>query len=146
MSLQIRPGGLDDAGAIVRLIRELATAYGEESPVTEASAREYLSSPGSHVLLAGRAGQAIGLLSYTIRPNLYHAGPTALIEELVVQASERGSGVGSALLSELLSELARLGVVEVSVSTMPDNQRAKRFYQAHGLIDEAIFLEKHLDH
>jgi len=146
MSLQIRRGGPDDAGAIVRLIRELATAYGEESPVTEAYTREYLSSPGSYVLLADREGQSIGLLSYTIRPSLYHAGSTALIEELVVQASERGRGVGSALLSGLLSELDHSGVVEVSVSTMPDNQRAKRFYQDHGLVDEAVFLEKHLDH
>jgi ribosomal protein S18 acetylase RimI-like enzyme len=52
--------------------------------------------------------------------------------------------VGSALLEELFRGLARLGVVEVSVSTMPDNQRARRFYQAHGLVDEAVFLERHL--
>ncbi len=144
MSLQIRSAGPGDVGAIVRLIRELARAGGEQSPITEESASEYLGSPGSNVLLADQDGQTIGLLSYSIRPDLYHAGPTALIEELVVQASERGRGVGSALLSELLCELDGLGVVEVSVTTMPDNQRAKRFYQAHGLADEAIFLEKHL--
>ena len=144
MSLQIRSAGPGDAGAIVCLIRELATAYGEESPVTEGYALEYLGSPGSHILLASRDEQTIGLLSYTIRPNLYHAGPTALIEELIVEPYEQGRGVGGALLSELLSELARLGVVEVSVSTMPGNQGARRFYQAHGLVDEAILLERHL--
>jgi ribosomal protein S18 acetylase RimI-like enzyme len=144
MSLQIRPSGPGDQAVITRLIKELADAGGEESPITEGYVTEYFSNPGSHVLLADQDGQTIGLLSYSIRPDLYHAGPTALIEELVVQASERGRGVGSALLEELFRGLARLGVVEVSVSTMPDNQRARRFYQAHGLVDEAVFLERHL--
>lgn len=145
MSLEIRSAGPGDEAVIVRLIQELADAEGEASPITEEYATAYLSSPGSHLLLADQNGESIGLLSYSIRPDLYHAGPTALIEELVVQASERGRGVGSALLSELLSELARLGVVEVSVTTMPGNQRARHFYQAHGLLDEAVLLEKHLD-
>jgi ribosomal protein S18 acetylase RimI-like enzyme len=144
MSLRIRPAGPGDVGVIARLIRELATAYNEESPITERYVTQYLGNLGTHVLLADQDGQTIGLLSYSIRPDLYHAGPTALIEELVVQASERGRGVGSALLGELFRDLARLGVVEVSVTTMPHNQRAKRFYQAHGLVDEAVFLEKHL--
>ena len=144
MSLQVRAAGPGDVGIIVRLIRELATTYNEESPITKRYVAEYLGNPGTHVLLADQDGQTIGLLSYSVRPDLYHAGPTALIEELVVQASERGRGVGSALLGKLFRDLARLGVVEVSVTTMPDNQRAKRFYQAHGLVDEAVFLEKHL--
>jgi len=37
-----------------------------------------------------------------------------------------------------------LGCAEVSVSTMPDNVDALQFYKAHGLVDEAILLEKHL--
>lgn len=146
MSLQIRSASPGDEAAIVRLIQELANTEGEASPITEEYAAVYLSSPGSHLLLADQDGESIGLLSYSIRPDLYHAGPTALIEELVVQAAKRGRGVGSALLSELFRDLARRGVVEVSVTTMPDNQRARRFYQAHGLVDEAVFLEKHLDH
>ncbi len=34
---------------------------------------------------------------------------------------------------------------EVSVTTMPDNQGAIRFYKRHGLVDEAVFLEKHFE-
>jgi ribosomal protein S18 acetylase RimI-like enzyme len=144
MSLQIRPAGAGDEAAIVRLIQELANTGDETSPLTEGYAREYLASPGSHVLLAEQDRRTLGLLSYSIRPNLYHAGPAVMIEELVVLASERGRGVGSALLSELFRFLAHLGAVEVSVTTMPDNQQARRFYEAHGLVDEAVFLERHL--
>jgi ribosomal protein S18 acetylase RimI-like enzyme len=142
--IQIHEAGPGDAAAIPRLIHELAATYGEVSPLTEAYAREYLAAPGCHVLLAERTGQIAGLLSYSLRPNLYHAGPTALVEELVVAETARGSGVGSALLKHLLAHLAAGGCTEVSVSTMSENEGAKRFYRAHGLVDESVLLEKHL--
>jgi hypothetical protein len=36
-------------------------------------------------------------LSYSIRPNLYHNGDTALIEELIIRDAWRRKGLGSAL-------------------------------------------------
>lgn len=138
---EARPG---DEATITALIRELAAGEGETSPLTEVYARGYLAASGCHVLLAERGGRIAGLLSYSVRPNLYHAGPTALIEELVVAAEERGGGVGGALLEHLLAHLEATDCTEVAVSTMPDNEDAQRFYRAHGLVDEAVLLEKHL--
>lgn len=74
---------------------------------------------------------------------VHHAAGSGLIEELIVSGSARGRGAGSALLADLLRRLAAAGCAEVSVSTMPDNEGAKRFYRSHGLVDEAVFLEKH---
>jgi ribosomal protein S18 acetylase RimI-like enzyme len=139
MSINIRDAGPEDAAAIVRLIAEL----GGQSPVTKEYVESYLSFPGSGVLLAEEGDQTIGLLSYSVRPNLYHAGDSCLIEELIVHEPARGRGVGSALMSELFRRLISTGCAEVSVSTMPGNQRAIKFYKYHGLIDEAILLEKH---
>jgi GNAT superfamily N-acetyltransferase len=142
-SILVREARWGDEPAIVRLILELAETGGGSSPVTEAYVQEYLACPGSHVLLAEAAGRVIGLISYSIRPDLYHAGPTALIEEMVVFGPEQGRGVGSVLMSELLDLLARLGCVEASVASLPENEGAQRFYRAHGLVEEAVFLEKH---
>jgi ribosomal protein S18 acetylase RimI-like enzyme len=145
MDIRVREAGPGDEPAIVDLIQELAAASGEVSPITEDYVREYLATPASHVLLARQARRIAGLLSYSVRPNLYHAGPSALIEEMVVARSQRGQGVGSALLRHLLVHLEATGCTEVSVSTLPDNEGAQRLYRAHGLVDEAVFLEKHLD-
>jgi ribosomal protein S18 acetylase RimI-like enzyme len=145
MEIRVREAGPGDEAAIAALIQELAAASGEASPVTEGYVREYLTTPGSQVLLARHAGRIAGLLSYSVRPNLYHAGPSALIEEMVVAGAERGQGVGSALLRHLLAHLETTGCTEVSVSALPDNEGAQRFYRAHGLVDEAVFLEKHLN-
>jgi ribosomal protein S18 acetylase RimI-like enzyme len=144
MEIRVEEAGPGDEAAIAALIQELAAASGETSPVTEDYVQEYLATPGSHVLLVRRAGQIAGLLSYSVRPNLYHAGPAAFIEELVVAEPQRDQGLGSALLRHLLAYLEATDCVEVSVTTLPANEGAQRLYRAHGLVDEAVFLEKHL--
>jgi ribosomal protein S18 acetylase RimI-like enzyme len=143
MNITIRSAVEEDSASISRLIAELAENSGETSPISEQYAAQYLASPGSYVLLAEKEHQAVGLLSYSLRPNLYHAGDSCLIEEFIVQRSERSQGIGRQLLHALFQQLASLNCVEVSVTTMPDNQKAIAFYKSHGMVDEAIFLEKH---
>ena len=116
---------------------------GADSRVTEAYARRYLDGAGNGVLLAERDGQVAGLLSYSLRPSLYHAGEACLIEELVVAGQAQSRGIGSALVRALLERLAGRGCVEASVSTLPGNTRAIAFYRRHGFTDEAVFLERH---
>jgi ribosomal protein S18 acetylase RimI-like enzyme len=144
VSIQVREATVGDEPLVVGLIQELAEAGGDSSPITEAYVTAYLAFPGSRVLLAEEEGRAIGLLSYAVRPDLYHAANSGVIEELVVLRSDRGRGVGSALLSDVLRRMAAAGCVEVSVAAMPDNETALRFYRSHGLVEEAVFLETHL--
>jgi ribosomal protein S18 acetylase RimI-like enzyme len=141
MTLILREANRDDAAVIVRLVRELADEEG--SDLTETYAAEHLSFPGCGVLLAEVDGKVAGLLAYSVRSDLYHASPTCLIEELIVQEAYRGQGVGGALVEELFRRARIQGCAEVSVTTMPDNHRAIKFYRSHGLVDEAVYLEKH---
>lgn len=143
MAVHIRKAQGEDAAGIVRLVQELAQTAGERSPLAEDYVADYLDFTGSAVLLAEVDGEVRGLLSYALRPNLYHAGNVCLIEELVVEEQARGRGVGRALLEELFSRLRDQNCVEVSVTVLPENLGAIRFYTAHGLVDEAVYLEKH---
>jgi ribosomal protein S18 acetylase RimI-like enzyme len=147
MNVLIREADKRDAATIVRLIGELAASSSEHSPITEVYVARYLASPVSTILLAETQGQGqgqiVGLLSYSVRPDLYHAGDSCLVEELIVNEAFRGQGIGSALLTALITRLEAAGCAEVSVAAMPDNVQAIRFYQKHGLTDEALFLEKH---
>ncbi len=143
MNVSIRDAQPGDAPDVVRLIVELAQADGDSSPISEAFVREYLGAPRCGLLLAVVEGKVAGLLSYSVRPDLYHAAPSVMIDELVVSAPYRGGGIGSALLAELVVRAEASGSAEVSVTTMPDNAGAQRFYRSHGLVDEALFLEKH---
>lgn len=142
-AIRVRDAQPGDEPAIVSLIHELALIEGDSTPVTEAFVRDYLSSPHSHLLVAEVDEKIAGLLSYSMRPDLYHAAPSAMINELVISELDRGVGIGSALMSELLSRVQAIGCAEVSVTTMVDNEAAQRFYRSFGMVDEALFLEKH---
>jgi ribosomal protein S18 acetylase RimI-like enzyme len=143
MELKLRLAGEKDAARIVQLINAMATDGGGQSPITEGYVAKYLASPASKVLLAESDGQVLGLLSYSVRPDLYHAGDACLVEELVVDGRFRSQGVGSALLTEVLSRMEAAGCAEISLAVMPDNARAIALYRRHGLTEEALFLEKH---
>jgi ribosomal protein S18 acetylase RimI-like enzyme len=142
MTIHVRAATPQDIDIIVRLIQELVATGGEVSPISATYVEKYLASPQSKVLLAEVNEQIAGLISYSIRPDLYHAGDCCLVEELMVQEGARGRGIGSALLTELFSRLK--DCVEVGLGVMPDNTRAIAFYRKHGLVEEALLLERHL--
>ena len=136
--------GLGESGEIIRLVQELAQESGEQSALDFKDVADYLLFPGCTILLAEAGGETVGLLSYAVRPNLYHARECCVIDELVVSRGARGKGVGSALISEVIRRGIEAGWAEVSVSTLADNQPAIDFYRRYGLTDEALLLERHL--
>ena len=142
MKILIRAPQPSDIPAIVRLIAELASTAGETSPITPDYVSRYVAAPSSRILLAEVDDDIVGLLSYSIRPNLYHAGDCCLIEELIVSQGRRSRGVGRALMAELMLRLP--GCKEVSVGVLAGNIEALKFYRRQGLADEAVLLEKHL--
>jgi ribosomal protein S18 acetylase RimI-like enzyme len=143
MTMVIREARLQDSTAIVRLICEHASLTNETSPLTEAYLATYLASPISTILVAEADRHVVGLLSWSVRPDLYHAGDVCLIEELVVKQERRDQGIGGTLMQELFARLASHGCVEIAVAVMPENADAIRFYRSHGLCDQALSLELH---
>jgi ribosomal protein S18 acetylase RimI-like enzyme len=136
--ITVRDAGSGDAGAIARLVREHGARGIDERVVAR-----HLSSPSSRLLVAEVGDAIAGLLGYSVRPDLFHAGPVCLIEELIVTGPWRGRGAGSALVTELLARARPLGCLEVSVAVAPGDARAVEFYRAQGLVEEAVLLEKH---
>jgi ribosomal protein S18 acetylase RimI-like enzyme len=143
MSVHVREATPADAARVAELVRELGTAEGDQSPVDDAGVLAYLAYPGSGILVAELGDRVVGALTWFTRPGLYHGGPWGYVDELIVTAQARGGGVGDALLSEVMDRFGAAGCREVSVSTMPDNEPAKALYRKHGLVDEALLLERH---
>src|SRR6266498_1825044 len=55
---------------------------------------------------------------------------------MMVAASWRGRGVGSALLSEALRWARGMGVEKVALSVYPDNEAARALYRKFGFVEE----------
>jgi len=63
--------------------------------------------------------------------------PTAVrawIEDVVVDGSARGSGVGEALSRAALAEAARRGAKTVELTSRPSREAANRLYQRIGFV------------
>ncbi len=141
--LTIRPAIAADAPAIIYLIQSHARSCGETSPLDESYVKHYLSHPNSHILLAELDGQTAGLLSYSLRPDLFHASTCCWGEEIIIREELRRQGIGSALVNYLIQSLQAEGVVEIAVGIMPDNQASKQLSRHFGISEEAVLLERH---
>jgi GNAT superfamily N-acetyltransferase len=143
MTTLVRESHLEDAGVVVPLIRELVEMDGEKTGLNEGDTRLFLEKPENTILLVEVDGQVVGLLSYTVSFDLWHAGDCCLIRELIISARHRQHGLGGLLLEEVFHRAERSHWMEVSVSTMPDNSPAIALYKKHGMTDEAVLLERH---
>jgi ribosomal protein S18 acetylase RimI-like enzyme len=141
--MRIREATSQDASDIIRLMRALAGEANETNRLNVKGVEAFLAQGGSTVLLAEWEGRSVGMLSLSMRANLFHAGLTCTIEELVVEEAARRQGVGSTLLNEAINRARNAGCAEISISTTADNTEAIALYRRLGLVDEAVLLEKH---
>jgi ribosomal protein S18 acetylase RimI-like enzyme len=145
MNYIIRNSAKKDVPEIVRLICQLAESMNEGSSLTEEYVNEYLNNPSCNIMLAEVDKKIIGLLSYSVKPCLFHAGDSCLIEELIVDKEYRKQGIAGNLIEKLIAEMKTKQCAEISVTTEFTNKAAIAFYKDHGLKDEFLFLESHFN-
>lgn len=147
MQVKIRPATEHDAPASVGLMAQLAEfGHNQVDPGVEDRFRTMLESPQYAIFVAeDDEGQVVGLLSISQRWTLWHAGPCALIEEVVVDEEARRQGIGHALMRAALDWARAQGCSEVGVSTEGDNVKAQAFYQRLGFESVAHLLEHELE-
>ncbi len=138
----IRDATTADVNAICEIVRGMGDATA--SPITGDYARAALERRGFGILVAEEPAGVTGLLSYSIRPNLWHAADACLIEILAVLPPARGRGVGNALMTEILDRMSSRGCAEITVTVDRANIGAQRLYRNHGLTEEIVCLERHL--
>jgi ribosomal protein S18 acetylase RimI-like enzyme len=112
-----------------RLIPQLSSS---SRPITLAELTEMVEGEQT-VLFAARSGaEIVGLLTLVV-----FRIPTAVrawIEDVVVDESARGSGVGEALSRAALAEAARRGAKTVELTSRPSREAANRLYQRIGFV------------
>lgn len=128
-----RQATADDADEIARLLHDFNGEFDTPSPGVEVLAgrlRALLAGSETTAILAGTPAVAVAVA--TLRPNVWYAGPVALLDELYVVPHLRGRGIGSAVIDALVS-MARaraVGLIEINVDE--GDGEAQRFYQRHG--------------
>lgn len=121
-----------------RVTDEAVAAFGQLIPQLSRSAKpldaaalaRLVSSPAVTILIARDSGRIIGSLTLAMFPT--PTGLRAWIEDVVVDESARGQGVGGVLTQEALQLAREAGARTVDLTTRPSRQAAGRLYEREG--------------
>lgn len=97
----------------------------------------WLAAPPAWALIAEGGERLLGyaLVRVVEAPGTWQWGDqVGVLETLVVDDQERGTGVGQALLQAARDRLAGLGIGVLKVSVIDGNDGALRFYQREGAV------------
>jgi len=129
-----RAAGVDEE--LVSAFRRLVPQLSSSAPAPTADQlREMIESPCTTVLLArARAGGDI-VGSLTVAVFRIPTGVRAWIEDVVVDSSARGRGVGEALSREALRLAVEKGARTVELTSRPSRAAANRLYRRLGFVE-----------
>ena len=113
--------------AFERLIPQLSSS---NPPPTAAELTELVESGASSLFIARVDGQIVG--SLTLAMFRIPTGIRAWIEDVVVDSSARGHGVGEALNMAALEHAKKHGAITVDLTSRPSREAANRLYQRIG--------------
>jgi ribosomal protein S18 acetylase RimI-like enzyme len=117
----------DVVDAFRRLVPQLSASA---VPLDAAALRTVVSSPAVTVLLARNESDIVGTLTLVTFPI-----PTAYrawIEDVIVDDTARGQGVGMLLTEEALKRAKEAGARTVDLTTRPSRVAAGRLYERAG--------------
>jgi ribosomal protein S18 acetylase RimI-like enzyme len=112
--------------AFLRLTPQLSAA----SPPSADELTEVVRSPATSLLVAREGDAIVGTL--TLAVFRIPTGVRAWIEDVVVDESARGLGVGEALTRAALERAAAAGARSVELTSRPNREAANRLYRRLG--------------
>ncbi len=135
MEYTIRDAQAKDMSQVLQLIQELASFEKEEHAV-EVLAEDLMNDGfGTHKLfhcfVAEAEASIVGMALVYPRYSTWK-GPIIHLEDLIVTERMRGSGLGTALLNEVVKYGHSLGVKRINWEVIDWNEPAITFYESKG--------------
>ncbi len=117
---------------LVAAMRRLVPQLSSSNPApTEVQLQEMVDSPAITLLIArDDGGQIVG--SLTLALFRIPTGLRAWIEDVIVDGSQRGKGLGEALTRHALDVAKAAGATTVDLTSRPSREAANRLYQRVG--------------
>ena len=157
--MTIRPATPDDLSAIGRLGTLLVKTHYDFDPKrfmapTRHTESGYASFLGSQlgredvvVLVAAEGGTVIGYTYAGVegRDWMSLRGPAGVLYDIVVDPTQRGRGVGRALLEATVAALRSRGSPQVVLSTADRNAAAQRLFESAGFRRTMIEMTRDAD-
>ena len=135
MKFSIREAKKEDMDQVLSLINELAVFEKEENAV-EVTLDDLIrdgfgANPLFHCFV-GEVGNKIKGMALVYNRYSTWKGPIIHLEDLIVTESMRGTGMGTALLNEVVTYGHGLGVKRINWEVIDWNEPAIKFYESKG--------------
>jgi GNAT superfamily N-acetyltransferase len=136
--MQIDKATLDDLAALSALLSDLFTQESEFTPDPLAQARglsRIIGNPELGAILVARVdGDIVGMVNLLFTVSTALGARVALLEDMVVAAPARGTGVGTLLLAQAIALARSEGCQRITLLTDRANELAQRFYAGQGFV------------
>ena len=140
-AVRIREATEDDLPRLIELLAQLSLDAPREDagpplPQTySAPFAEIQADPRQRLLVAEANGRIAGSAALIIVPNLTHQGrPYAIVENVVVDQTQRGGGIGELLMRHAIEAARRAGCYKLSLTSNRRREDAHRFYERLGFV------------
>jgi GNAT superfamily N-acetyltransferase len=134
--LRVRGARASDLGSLVRLLGqlfELEADFAPEPRRQRAGLAAMLADRRRRaVLVAERDGAVVGMVTAQLVVSTAEGGPAALVEDMVIDAPERGRGAGRALLEAIEGWARERGATRLQLLADDGNEPALAFYARMG--------------
>lgn len=135
MEFNIREAQSADMSEVLNLIRELA-AFEKEDNAVEITVTDLVRDGFGgkklfHCFIGEYDGRVVGAAIVYPRYSTWK-GPVIHLEDLIVSEKMRGSGMGTALLDEVVKYGKQLGVKRINWEVLDWNEPAIKFYEKKG--------------
>lgn len=135
MNFTIRNANTEDMPQVLYLIKELAR-FEKEADAVEVTVEDleidgFSENPAFHCFVAEVNSKIEGIALIYNRYSTWK-GKILHLEDLIVSKSMRGSGLGTALLNEVVKYAYNLGVKRINWEVIDWNESAIAFYEKKG--------------
>ncbi len=133
--IRLRRADEADIDALVHLLNKLFTIEQDFTPDPGKQRRGLkllVDANGAYIVVAVHEGDIIGMATLQTLISTAEGGPCGLIEDVVVDESHRGQGVGKALMNHLVVRAEEQGLTRLQLLADRDNTSALDFYRKDG--------------
>lgn len=145
--MTVRVATEPDVPALLALYGELHPSDGKVPAERAQQVWRVLSGQwGRTILVAECDGRVVGTVDCLLVPNLTHGcRPYLQVENVVVAAAARRSGVGSRLIHAATAAARAAGCYKIQLQSRVDRFAAHTFYESCGLTATATGYRRYLD-
>ncbi len=148
MEYTIREAKAEDMPSVLQLIKELAD-FELESSAVEITVNDLIrdgfeAGKRFHCFVAETEDDIVGMALVYMRYSTWK-GAVVHLEDLIITKEMRGSGLGSALLTEVIKYGYQLGVKRICWEVLDWNEPAIKFYESKGALVKRDWDVVHLD-